>query len=225
MSSLQEFCKKYPEYCNTELYERMSKKGQAQSSPAYRKIYASDIKPELIGSVVLVEGVVMDVSRKEYPRRNGQGTVKVTNFNLYDKTGKLLVKSLGDSHLDVEDWEIVRVVGRIDEWRGSLELRVLSLEKIGRIEINEKEVEDLTTPPQTGGNQQSLLDKKTEGVGKVLTLLRNAREQGKQVYYDKLLGLLGKLGLEFRDIEPYVEVKEVNKPGSFEKTKVVELKE
>jgi RecJ-like exonuclease len=224
MSSLQEFCRKYPEYCNQELYEKMSKGGQAQSSSpsTYRRVYASDIKPELVGSVVLIEGVVADVSRKEYPRRSGQGKVRVTNFNLYDKTGKVFVKSLGESHLDVEDWDIVRIAGRVEEWRGSLELRVFSLEKIGRIEVNKGEIDELTTPPQPASNDK---DKKTENIGKVLMLLGNARKQGKQVYYDKLIGLLEKLGLEFKDIEQYVEVKEVSKPGSLEKVKVVELRE
>jgi RecJ-like exonuclease len=224
--SLQEFCRKYPEYCNPELYEKITRSGQAQiSSSTYRRIYASDVKPELVGSIVLVEGVVADVSKKEYTRRSGQGKVKVTNFNLYDKTGKVFVKSLGENHLDIEDWEIVRVVGRIEEWRGSLELRVFNLERIGRIEVSEREVDELATPPQPANNQQSPPDKKTESIGKVLTLLRSVKNQGKQVYYDRLIGLLGRLGLEFKDIEQYVEVKEVSRPGSLEKVKVVELKE
>jgi RecJ-like exonuclease len=223
--SLQEFCRKYPEYCNPELYEKITGGGRAQaSSSTYRRIYASDVRPELVGSVVLIEGVVADVTKREYPRRNGQGVVKVTNFNLYDKTGKVFVKSLGESHLDIEDWEIVRVVGRVEEWRGSLELRVFSLEKIGRIEVGEREVEELATPPQPASSQ-SPPDKKTESIGKVLTLLRSVKNQGKQVYYDRLIGLLGRLGLEFKDIEQYVEVKEVSRPGSLEKVKVVELKE
>jgi len=227
--SLQEFCKRYPEYCNEELYrryeEKMGRRPPIQQSD-YKRVYASDVKPELLGSIVLVEGVVADVSRREYPRRNGQGSVKVTNFSLYDKTGRVFVKSLGESYLDVNEWDIVRVVGRVEEWRGALELRVFNLERIGRIEVDEGEVDELATPPQSGSSQQSpLVDKRTESVGRVLMLLRNAKSQGKQVYYDRLIGLLGKLGLDFKDIEPYVEVKEVSRPGSLDRVKVVELKE
>jgi hypothetical protein len=226
MSSLQEFCKKYPEYCNPELYEKIVKGAQpkTQSHSTYRRIYASEVKHELVGSIVLVEGVVMDVDKREYPRRTGQGFVRVTNFNIYDKTGRILVKSLGEEYLDVNNGDIVRITGRVEEWRGTLELRVYNLERLGRVEIEGKEIEELTRPPESEVNQPSL-DKKSENVGKILALLRSAKGQGKQVYYDRLIALLQKLGLEFRDIEQYVEVNEVSKPGSLEKVKVVELKE
>jgi hypothetical protein len=220
--SLQEFCRKYPEYCNPELYERIAGAGSGAGRSGYRRVYASEVKPELVGSVIVVEGVVMDVTRREYSRRNGQGVVRVTSFNLYDKTGKVVVKGLGDSYLDVSDRDIVRVTGRVDEWRGLIEISVYSLEKLGRVEVSQSEVEELATLPQ---QPQQVADRKSEGVGKVIALLRSAREQGKQVYYDRLIGLLQKLGLEFRDIEQYVVVREVTKPGALEKVRVVELRE
>jgi len=228
MSSLQEFCKKYPEYCNQELYERITKKGAPSSHPPPRRVYASEVSPGMVGSVVMVEGVVMDVMKREYPRRSGQGVVRVTGFTLYDKTGKLFVKNLGETYLELSDGEIVRITGRVEEWRGNIEVRVFEIERLGKIELKREEVEELTTPPESPPEKKErpqTTDKKSEGVGKVLALLRSAREQGKHVYYDRLIPLLGKLGIEFKDIEPYVVVREVTKPGSLEKVKVVELKE
>ena len=221
--SLQEFCKKYPDYCNEEFYRKYTGKQSPKQRVGveHKRVYAADINPGMVGSFVLLEGVVADVDKREYSRKSGQGKVKVTSFNLYDKTGRVYVKNLGDSYLDISEGDIVRVVGKVEDWRGSLEIQIHSIEKIGRIEISQQDIADLTTPPP----QQPSIDKKSEAVGKVLTLLRNAKSQGKKVYYDKLVGLLGKLGVEFKDIEPYVEIKEEQVPGSLNKVKVVELKE
>jgi DNA/RNA endonuclease YhcR with UshA esterase domain len=224
--SLQKFCEKYPEYCNQELVERMSKRNGQQQTDSV-KIYASDVT-KYVGSIVSLEGVVMDVSNKEYPRRNGRGNVKVTTFNLYDKTGKVLVKKLGDSFLDVSDGEVVRIVGRVEEWRGDVEVQIYRIERIGRIEVDQGELDEVTSHPSNQDHpnpQQGQLDKKAESISKVVSLLRSAKSQGRNVYYDKLEGLLGKLGLSFKDIERLVTVKEVQVPGSLEKIRVVELRD
>jgi len=225
--SLQEFCKKYPEYCNQELYEKVSR-GQKPSQSSHlrrdvKRVYASDVKPEIVGSVVTVEGVVMDVDKREYPRKSRDGNVKVTFFNIYDKTGRVSVKYLGDDHLDVSNGEIIRALGRVEDWKGIIELRLFEIEKLGKIEIDQKEVEELTTPPPQ--SSKSVLENGSDAVGKVLALLKNAKEQGKQVYYERLLGLLEKLKIDFKDIEKYVEVKEITKSNSLEKVKIVELRD
>ena len=228
--SLQEFCKKYPEYCNQELFERVSgKAGGSGRQPAsnFSRIYAKDV-PGRVGSMVALEGVAMDVSNREYPRKDGNGSVKVTAFSLYDKTGRVTIKFLGDDFLDVSDMDILRVEGRVDEWRGGIEVRAMRVEKLGRVEVSEGELNEITAPPQApdpSPQSQPKVDKKAESIGKVLSLLKSAKSQGRNVYYDKLEGLLSKLGLSFGDIEKFVEVKEVSVPGSLEKIKVVVLKD
>ena len=226
--SLQEFCRKYPEYCNQELYEKISGKAsgnhrQPGSSPP--RVYAKDI-PSRVGSIISLEGVVMDANNREYPRRNGNGVVKVTVFTLYDKTGKAEVRFVGDDFLGVSDGDIVRVEGRVSEWKGKTEVQARRVEKIGRVEVNGGELNEITTPPPASDPPpKPKADKKTEGVGKVLSLLKSAKSQGRNVYYDKLETLLSKLGISFSDIEKFVEVKEVAVPGSLEKVKVVVLKD
>jgi len=224
--SLQEFCRKYPEYCNQELYERMSGKASGNhakpgSSPP--RVYARDI-PNRVGSSVVLEGVVMDVEHREYPRRNGSGVVKVTAFTLYDKTGKAGIRFVGDGFIEISDGDIVRVEGRVGEWKGRLEIQARRVEKLGRIEVDKDVLDEVTTPP-SNPDPPPRVDKKAEAVGKVLSLLKSAKSQGRNVYYDKLEGLLSKLGLGFSDIEGFVEVKEVSVPGSLEKVKVVELRD
>lgn len=230
--SLQKFCEKYPEYCNQELYERINGRAggnnrQPGSNPP--RVYAKDI-PYRVGSFILLEGVVMDVDTREYPRRDGSGAVKVTVFTLYDKTGKAEIRFAGDNFLEVSDGDIVRVAGKVNDWKGRVEVQARRVEKIGRIEVDKGELNEITTPPPAPdppppSQLQPKVDKKAEGVGKVLSLLKSAKSQGRNVYYDKLEGLLSKLGLGFSDIEKFVEVKEVVVPGSLEKVKVVVLKD
>lgn len=222
MSTFKEFCNKYPDYCNEELYSLL--KGNKSQRKQSSKITIKEAN-EKIGNWVVVEGVVANLSTRDFSKKDGSGKGTLLMFNLYDKTGSIRCIITQNGNVKLANGDIVRVEGKVKQWKNNTEISVARLEVLGNINVSSEDMNDLSTPPEPTRKEERVEQASQQNtIEEILSLIASLTAEGKKVYYDRLEGYAKRIGVNMKDLEPYIVVREEQLPGSLEKIKYVELK-
>ena len=218
----------YPEYANNIelgriLYWRWLKKNirLAPRKRNYTPVKIRDINND--ATFVEIEGVVADKTQSEYegcavckrkncdnPEHRGRRYYVVENIYIGDDTGMIWCSRLYPKEEEPEEKiEIgykIRVRGKVKRYRGEYEIIVDELEI-----LEEKDLNNSQTNTDTEDEEKQTPSRKDAGdeepkitVKKLIDVLKGF----KGMKYKYLEIMMEKYGLQYKDLEPYLEVYE-----------------